>query len=168
MEAGKKWHDEDQKTDFIDKKLLMTVSGLELCQRMLEGELPPPPMAKLMNFRMTEAEEGRVVFRGVPLLEHYNPAGVVHGGWAGTILDSALGCCVWTKVPVGLAYTTAEYKVNLVRPITDKTGEVVCEARVIHMGRTLATCEGTLRTVSGKLLAHGTETCAIFDPAAKT
>lgn len=148
----------------LDPKLLMTVSGLELCHRMISGELSPPPMSKLMNFRMVEAEEGRVVFRGLPLAEHFNPAGVVHGGWAGTILDSALGCCVWTKVPIGMAYTTAEYKVHLVRGITDKTGEVLAEANVVHMGRKLATCEGTLKTLDGKLLAHGTETCAIYDP----
>ena len=168
MNSDNRWIDSEEKTAFIDPELLMTVSGLELCRRMIAGELPPPPMAKLMNFRMAEADEGRVVFRGMPLLEHYNPSGVVHGGWAGTILDSALGCCVWTKVPVGLAYTTAEFKVNLVRPMTDKTGEVVCEANVIHMGRTLATCEGTLKTVDGKLLAHGTETCAIFNISGKS
>ena len=161
---SEKWHKEDQIFDSISPQLLSTVSGLELCNRMIAGELPPPPMAKLMNMSMTEAKEGRVVFRGVPLKQHYNPAGVVHGGWAGTIMDSALGCCVWTKVPVGLAYTTAEYKVHLVRPITDKTGEVVCEAHVVHMGRKLATSEATLKTLEGKLLAHGTETCAIYNP----
>lgn len=143
---------------------LMTKSGLELCHEMMAGKLPRPPMSKQMNFVMSEAEEGRVVFRGTPLLDHYNPAGVVHGGWAATILDSALGCCVWTLVPIGKAYTTAEFKVNLIRPMTDKTGEVICEGKVIHMGRKLATCEGTIKTLDGKLLAHGTETCAIYDP----
>ena len=159
-----KWHPEGQIFGCIDPKLLATTSGLELCQRMIVGELPPPPMASLMNIAMTEAEDGRVVFRGIPLRQHYNPAGVVHGGWTGAIMDSSLGCCVWTKVSVGLAYTTAEFKVHLVRPITDKTGEVICEARVVHMGRKLATSEATLKTLEGKLLAHGTETCAIYNP----
>ncbi|MEM7291302.1 MAG: PaaI family thioesterase [Pseudomonadota bacterium] len=158
------WHDEENGFGHIGTKLLLTTPGLELCERMISGELPPPPMSRLMNFRMSEVEEGRVVFKGTPLREHYNPAGVVHGGWASTILDSALGCCVWTMVPVGMVYTTAEYKVHLVRAITDKTGEVFAEAKVVHMGRKLATSEATLKTADGKLLAHGTETCAVYDP----
>ncbi|MEM8650331.1 MAG: PaaI family thioesterase [Pseudomonadota bacterium] len=161
---NKFWHDENQEFGSIPPEILATNSGLDLMNRMIAGELPPPPMSKLMNFRLTEVEEGKAIFRGVPLREHYNPAGVVHGGWAGTIMDSALGCCVWTKVPAGLAYTTAEFKVHLVRPITDKTGEVICEAKVVHMGRKLATAEATLKTLDGKLLSHGTETCAIFNP----
>ena len=162
---NKQWFSEDQMVATIPREMLLTQPGLDLCHRMIAGELPPPPMGKTMNFRMTEAEEGRVVFRGSPLEQHLNPSGVIHGGWAATILDSALGCCVWTRVPVGLAYTTAEFKVNLVRPMSPKTGEVICEARVVHMGRSIATCEGTLKTLEGKLVAHGTETCAIFDPA---
>lgn len=158
------WQDKENGIGHLTPKLLLTTPGLELCQRMIAGDLPPPPMSQLMNFRMHHAEEGRVIFKGRPLLKHYNPAGVVHGGWAGTILDSALGCCVWTKVPVGMVYTTAEYKVNLVRAITDQTGDVFAEANVIHMGRKIATCEATLKTVDGKLLAHATETCAIYDP----
>jgi len=158
------WYDETQKFGSIPMELLSSVQGLELCKRMIAGELPAPTMARAMNFHMAEAEEGRVVFHGRPLDEHCNPNGVVHGGWAGAIMDSALGCCVWTKVPVGLAYTTAEFKVHLVRPITEKTGDVFAEARVVHMGRKIATSEGTLKTADGKLLAHGTETCAIFNP----
>ena len=150
--------------DSIPSERLMTTSGLELMREMIAGELPSPPMSKLMNFRLCEIGEGIAVFRGHPLKAHYNPAGVVHGGWAGTIMDSALGCCVWSQVPLGKAYTTAEFKVHLVRPITDQTGEVICEARVIHMGRKIATSEGTLKTVDGKLLAHGSETCAVYDP----
>lgn len=161
---SEKLHTDGLKFGAIPAHDLMTKSGLELCHEMIAGKQPRPPMAQNMNFVMTEAEAGWVIFRGTPLLDHYNPAGVVHGGWAATILDSALGCCVWTMVPIGKAYTTAEFKVNLIRPMTDKTGEVICEGKVIHMGRKLATCEGTLKTVDGKLLAHGTETCAIYDP----
>ncbi len=159
------WYDDNQKFGSIPLELLASVQGLELCQRMIAGELPAPTMARALNFHMAEAEKGRVVFWGRPLDEHYNPSGVVHGGWAGAILDSALGCCVWTQVPVGMAYTTVEFKVHLVRPITDQTGEVFADARVVHMGRKIATSEATLKTTDGKLLAHGTETCAIFDPA---
>ena len=151
----------------IPPERLLTTAGLDLIHEMIAGKLPGPPMSKLMNFRLAEAEEGRVVFRGIPGKEHYNPGGVVHGGWAGAIMDSALGCCVWTQTPIGMAYTTAEFKVHLVRPITDQTGEVICEAHVVHMGRKLATSEATLKTLDGKLLAHGTETCAIFNPVEK-
>lgn len=95
-----------------------------------------------------------------------NPLGGVHGGWAATLLDSALACAVQTLLAKGEAYTTAEFKVNLTRPITPGTGEVVCEGVVVHKGRTLAVSEAKLLDANGKLLAFGTETCAIF-PAEK-
>lgn len=137
-------------------------SGLELLRRMLEGHYPAPPMAGLMNFGLVEVEEGRAVFKGVPGPQHLNPLGSVHGGWAATIMDSALGCCVQTMLAKGEAYTTAEFKVNLTRPISPQTGEVVCEARIVHKGRTLAVSEASLKDGKGKLLAFGTETCSIF------
>lgn len=137
-------------------------SGLELLRRMIEGHYPAPPMAGPMNFGLVEAEEGRAVFRGVPSERHLNPLGSVHGGWAATIMDSALGCCVQTVLAKGEAYTTAEFKVNLIRSISPKTGEVVCEARLVHKGRTLAVSEASLKDSNGKLLAFGTETCSIF------
>ena len=158
------WYDQDQKFGSIPLETITSTSGLVLARQIITGELPAPSMGKALNFRMAEADEGRVVFKGTPLDEHYNPAGTVHGGWASAILDSSLACCVWTMVPVGMFYTTAEFKVNLIRPMTDKTGEVICEGRVIHMGRKLATSEATIKTQDGKLIAHGTETCAIFDP----
>jgi len=141
---------------------LAEYSGLELLRRMIEGHYPAPPMAGLMNFGLVEAEEGRAVFRGVPGERHLNPLGSVHGGWAATIMDSALGCCVQTVLAKGEAYTTAEFKVNLTRPISPQTGEVVCEARLVHKGRTLAVSEASLKDARGKLLAFGTETCSIF------
>ena len=147
----------------IDPEQLATTSGLELARKIISGDLPGPPMGKTLHFWMAEAEEGRIVFKGTPAARHYNPMGTVHGGWASTILDSALSCCVWTMLPAGKMFTTAEFKVNLVRPIFDTLGELACEGKVIHMGRTLATSEATLKTSEGKLLAHGTETCAIFD-----
>lgn len=140
-------------------------SGRELLQRVVDGLYPAPPIAAVMNFTVTEVEEGRVVFRGVPSGRHLNPLGTVHGGWAATILDSALGCAVHSTLGKGEAYTTAEFKVNLTRPITPDTGEVVCEGKVIHKGRTLAVSEATLKDGNGKLLAFGTETCSIFPVA---
>ncbi|MBE1203160.1 PaaI family thioesterase [Aminobacter carboxidus] len=140
-------------------------SGAQLLQRVVDGLYPAPPIAAVMNFGLTEVEAGRAVFRGLPGEPHLNPLGTVHGGWAATLLDSALGCAVHSTLDKGEAYTTVEFKVNLTRPITPKTGEVVCEGRVIHKGRTLAVSEATLKDKDGKLLAFGTETCSIFPVA---
>lgn len=137
-------------------------TGLELLQRLIEGEYPAPPIAQQMFFSLTEVEEGRAVFRGMPNDKLLNPLGSVHGGWAATLMDSALACAVQTLLAKGEGYTTVEFKVNLTRPILPKTGEVVCEGRVVHKGRTLAVSEATLKDQSGKLLAFGTETCTIF------
>jgi uncharacterized protein (TIGR00369 family) len=137
-------------------------SGLELLQRIVEGKYPAPPMAGLLNFTLTDVAEGRAVFRGLPGERHLNPLGAVHGGWAATVIDSALGCAVQTTLAKGEAYATIEFKVNLTRPILPGIGEVVCEARVLHRGRTSAVSEGKLIDRAGKLLAFGTETCAIF------
>ena len=94
---NEKWYDDEQGFGCIPPEILLSTPGLELCRKMLAGELPPPTMGRTLNFKMVEAEEGRVVFRGAPLEDHYNPSGVIHGGWAGAIMDSALGCCVWTR-----------------------------------------------------------------------
>ena len=141
---------------------LARYSGLDLLRRLIAGEYPAPPIAGVLNFTLTEAEPGRAVFRGLPNENHLNPLGGVHGGWAAAIMDLALACAVQTTLEIGEAYTTAEFKVNLVRPITPRTGEVVCEGRVVHRGRTLAVSEASLKDGSGKLLAFGTETCSIF------
>lgn len=137
-------------------------SGLELLQRLIAGDYPAPPMAGTLNFGLVAVEAGKAVFRGVPTARHLNPLGSVHGGWAATVLDSALGCAVHATLAVGEAYATAEFKVNLVRPILPDIGEVVCEAKVAHKGRSLAVAEATLKDGAGRLLALGTETCAIF------
>ena len=149
-------------TGTIPLEMTRTMSGLEVFAEMLAGRLPPPPIARTMNMSLHRAEHGVAEFRGVPLAEYFNPLGTVHGGWAATILDSALGCAVHTILPAGVAYTTIEFKVNLVRPISDRTGEVICIGKVIHAGRTTAVSEASLTDAAGKLLAFGTETCAVF------
>lgn len=141
---------------------MLRYTGLEMLQRLIDGHYPAPPIGATMGFGLVEVSEGRAVFRGLPGERHLNPLGSVHGGFAATLLDSALGCAVHTTMAKGEAYTTAEFKVNLTRPITSRTGEVVCEGRVIHRGRTLAVSEATLKDKDGKLLAFGTETCSIF------
>ena len=116
----------------------------------------------MLAFQLVEADHGRAVFRGVPKAEFGNPHGTLHGGWASTLMDSALGCAVHSTMDAGEGYTTVELKVNLTRPITEQTGEVICEGHIVHRGRRVATAEATLKDSAGKLLAHGTETCLIF------
>src|SRR5215217_6217308 len=137
------------------------LSGLEFLRKIVAGELPPPPMASLLKFDLVELDEGRAVFAVNPAECHYNPIGVVHGGLAATLLDSAMGCAVHSTLPAGAGYTTLEIKVNYVRALTAATGEVRCEARVIHVGGRTATAEGKVLDTAGKLYAHATTTCLI-------
>ena len=139
------------------------LSGLQYFKRMVAGEVPPPPMLALLGIRLIEAEEGRVVFTGTVVPEHYNGMGVAHGGYAATLLDSALGCCINTMMPPGKRFTTLELKVNLTRPLTHEIGPVFCEAKVVHLGGRTATSEGRIVDGNGKLYAHGTTTCIVVD-----
>lgn len=139
------------------------LAGLAYMRAIQAGELPPPPIAVVMNYSIAELEEGRAVFEGEPGEEHYNPIGVVHGGYAATILDSALGCAVHTTLPAGVGYTSQTLEVKYLRPITRDTGRVRCEAQVVHRGRKSATSEAKLTAAAtGKLLATGTSTCLVL------
>jgi uncharacterized protein (TIGR00369 family) len=139
------------------------MTGMEYMTAIVTGAMPPPPIAVTMRLRPVELEEGRVVFEGEPGEEHYNPIGVVHGGYAATLLDSALGCAVHTTLPAGLGYTSLGLEAKYVRPITRDTGRVLCEATVLYRGRKQATAEARLSAAGdGKLLAHGVSTCMIL------
>ena len=129
---------------------------------MQAGPLPAPPICQALGFWLAEVELGRVVFAYEPVFQHYNPLGSVHGGIAATLLDSVMGCCIHTTLKAGTGYTTVEIKVNYVRAMTDKTGPVRAEGKIINVGSRIATSEGRLVDASGKLLAHGTTTCLIF------
>ena len=139
-----------------------SMAGIDYVRAIMAGEMPPPPIAVLMNMEPAELSEGRAVFAGEPGEEHYNPIGGVHGGYASTLLDSAMGCAVHTTLPAGVGYTTQTLEVKFVRPITRDSGVLRCEADVIHRGRRQATVEGKLLSEDGKLLAHGTSTCMIL------
>ena len=142
--------------------VILSYDGLGFLQAMIAGKIPKPPIAETLGFDLTEIENGRAVFAGTPAFAYYNPINVVHGGWAATLLDSALGCAVMSTLAKGEAYTTLELKVNMVRAITKDTGRVTTEARILYRGRTIGTAEAYLRDAAGKLYAHGTTTCAIF------
>jgi uncharacterized protein (TIGR00369 family) len=139
------------------------LSGLEFLEQIRNGAIPPPPIAATLGMNLVEVGEGRAVFELVPAEHLYNPIGSVHGGVMCTMLDSAMSCAVHSLVPPGRAYTTAELKVNFVRPITRETPRVRAEGKVIHPGRQLATSEGRIVDDRGRLYAHGTATCMIFD-----
>jgi uncharacterized protein (TIGR00369 family) len=144
-------------------KLGRGLAGREFMQRIIDGAIPPPPIAVLMGFTVTEVGDGFAVFEMRPGEYHYNPIGAVHGGVVSTMLDSAMGCAVHTTVPLGRAYTTLELKVNIVRAVTTAVRLIRAEGRVIHGGRQVATAEGKLVDETGRLYAHGTTTCLVFD-----
>jgi uncharacterized protein (TIGR00369 family) len=146
----------------IPREVWSQHSGLELLQGMLEGKFPDGPINETAGFMLTVAEPGRVVFHAMPTVEYYNSVGVVHGGWASTLLDSSMACAIQTTIARGQSYTTMELKVNFVRPLFETTGPVMAEGRVIHAGRQMATAESRLVDSTGKLYAHGTTTCLIF------
>jgi len=149
----------------VEPGKVVAMSGLELLQGIAAGTLPYAHISDTLDFHLLEVEKGRAVFQGQPSLRHYNPAGTVHGGFHATLLDSAMSCAVHSLLAAGQAYTTLEFKVQLVRPITEKTGPVRAEGRLVASGRRTATAEGRVLDEQGRLYSHGTTTCLIMDAA---
>lgn len=154
------WHD-----PMVGANAARTMSGLDYLRAIETGEIPPPPIAQLLGFNLKRVDSGHAVFELKPAEYHYNPIGMVHGGVASTVLDSAMGCAVHSTLPAGTGYSTVELKVNFIRPLNAETGTLHCEASVIHTGGRIATAEGKLVDKDGKLYAHGTTTCIIFRPS---
>ena len=152
----------EHKYGVVTPDILKSYDGLGFLQAIIDGTLPQPPISETLGFHLVEAELGRAVFAGTPELRHYNPIGTVHGGFAATLLDSALACAIATTMKKGDVGTTLELKLNSVRAMTAETGPVRAEGRVIHRGRSVATSEGDLKDAAGKLYAHATTTCMIF------
>jgi len=141
----------------------MELPGLQCMQAIVDGTLPPPPIARLLDFELVEVQDGRALFAMQPAEWMYNPIGSVHGGIAATILDSCMGCAVHTTLEAGVGYTTADLQVRYLRAMSDTTGRVLAEGRVIHRGRRTATAEGRLFVESDeRLLAHGSTGCVIL------
>ena len=148
--------------DLPDRARLLSMSGLEFMEAMRDGRIPGSPIAALMGFGLHLVERGRVAFRGRPAFAHTNPTGTVHGGWYGTLLDSALGCAAMTTVARGFWYTTLEYKVNLVRALPVGT-EIEALAVVDHAGRSTVVASATIRGIAdGRLYATGSTTCIVM------
>jgi uncharacterized protein (TIGR00369 family) len=138
-------------------------TGLEVFEAIFSGELPRPPIGDTLDFVPIHIEYGVAVFQGRPSQRHYNPLGTVHGGWFATLLDSAVGCAVHSTLPADKGYTTLELKLNIVRALTDAVPLVRAEGKVLHGGRQVATAEGRIVGPDGKLYAHATTTCLVFE-----
>jgi len=146
----------------VDLKTATSMSGIEFLHGMMRGTFPAPPIAEVLSFLLVEAEVGRAVFEGIPSGRFRNPLGTVHGGWMSTLLDSALGCAVHSTLKAGQGFTTVDLAVSFVRAVHESTGNLRCEAKVIHVGGRIATAEGRLVDADGKLYAHGTTTCLVM------
>lgn len=146
----------------IDPEQRKAMSGLEFVQGLASGALPLNTIARTLGYEVVEAESGRVVITIVPTDAHLNPWGTVHGGLAATLLDSCMGLSIQTMLEKGIASTTLEFKITLVRAITLETGEITAEGKVLNCGRRVGTAEGRIADSKGRLLAHGTTTCLIF------
>ena len=143
---------------------LLAISGLDFMKAMQRGDISHPPITAALNYHLHLVEDGRVVFRGTPEFDHTNPMGTLHGGWYGTLLDSCMACAVMTKVPKGSAYTTLEYKVNILRAIPLGT-LIEADGITSHAGRSTGVATGEIRGVDdGKLYATGSTTCLIMTP----
>ena len=151
------WEDPAATIDFVRHS-----AGIDAIRAIAASERTRPPISVLMNFSITEVEEGRVVVEGYPGEEHYNPIGVVHGGFALTIFDTAMSCSIHTLLPAGVGYTTTDVQVRFIRGVTVATGTVRCEGRALHVGRSTAVAEAKMYDAEGRLLAIGTTACAVL------
>ena len=153
--------------DVLSMAEILEISGLEMMQGILKGIYPAAPITKILNFKVHAVEKGKVVFRGTPNLESRNPMGTIHGGWYGTILDSAMACAVMTTLPAGKIQTTLEFKVNIIRPIP--TGLTVDAIGIVeHSGKSTGVAVGSLIDIeTGKLYASSSTTCIIMTPKLK-
>jgi uncharacterized protein (TIGR00369 family) len=147
----------------FDPARIAGLSGLDILRAMLAGDVPHPPMARAMGYWLKDVAPGRAAFRGAPGRDHQNPMGSTHGGWYGTLIDSAMGCAVMTLVPPGRSYTTLEYRVNIIRAIPAGT-EIEAVGETDHVGRSTAVAHGRIVGVAdGRLYATGSTTCLILD-----
>ena len=147
--------------------VMASMAGVDFVRAIFDGRLPAPPIMQTIEPFDSTAEPGLVVIHSIPGFRHYNPIGSVHGGYAATLLDSAMGLAVHTMLPPGSGYTTLEFKVSFIKGMTRDTGVVRTEGRTLNVGRRAATAEARITDAGGRLLAHATTTCLVFEiPAA--
>ena len=143
--------------------VLASMAGLDFVRAMFAGKFPPPPIMEGVEPFDQTAEPGVVVFHSVPGFRHYNPIGSVHGGYTAILLDSAMGLAVQTMLPAGTGYTTLEFKISFIKGMTEDTGPVRSEGKTLSVGRRAATAEARITDANGRLLAHATTTCLVFE-----
>ncbi len=144
-------------------EVMASMAGIDFVRAMFDGKLPAPPIMQTIEPFDSKAEPGHIVFYSTPGLRHYNPIGSVHGGYAATLLDSAMGLAVHSMLPAGTGYTTLEFKISFIRGMTKDTGPVRSEGRTLNVGRRAATAEARITDTKGRLLAHATTTCLVFE-----
>ena len=149
-------------------EVVASMPGIDFVRAIFAGKLPAPPIMQTVEPFDSTAEPGVVVFHSIPGFRHYNPIGSVHGGYAATLLDSAMGLAVHSMLPAGTGYTTLEFKVSFIKGMTEDTGPVRTEGRTLNVGRRAATAEARITDTKGRLLAHATTTCLIFEIAKET
>jgi uncharacterized protein (TIGR00369 family) len=154
---------EERTYDVVPTQVMASMTGLEFMQAMIDGQVPAPPITRSMGFLITKVEKGFALAEAIPSFDYYNPIGSVHGGYAATLLDTVLGVSVHTMMDKGQGYTTLEFKISFVKAITKDTGPIRAEGRVLSCGRRAATAEARLKDANGRLLAHATTTCLVFD-----
>jgi uncharacterized protein (TIGR00369 family) len=144
-------------------EVMASMAGIDFVRAVFEGRLPTPPIMQTVEPFDCTAEAGIVVFRSIPGFRHYNPMGSVHGGYAATLLDTAMGLAVHSALPAGSGFTTLEFKISFIRSMTKDTGPVRTEGRTMNVGRRAATAEARITDAKGRLLAHATTTCLVFE-----
>ena len=152
-----------RKFDVISPDIWKNEKAIDVFQKMADGIYPAPPISKLFGFGITEVSPGKIVFEGKAKSDFYNPMGVTHGGFISTLLDSTMACAIQSLVELGKGSTSVELKVNFVRPVFEKTGKLKAIGEAVNVGRQIGSAEGRLIGEDGKLYAHGTTTCFIFD-----
>jgi uncharacterized protein (TIGR00369 family) len=144
-------------------EVMAAMAGIDFVRAMFDGKLPAPPIMQTIEPFDSTAEPGVVVMHSTPGFRHYNPIGSVHGGYAATLLDSAMGLAVHSMLPAASGYTTLEFKISFIRGMTKDTGPVRTEGRILNVGRRTATAEARITDAKGRLLAHATTTCLVFE-----
>jgi uncharacterized protein (TIGR00369 family) len=143
--------------------IMASMPGIDFVRAIFAGQLPTPPILQTVEPFDSTAEPGVITFHSIPGFRHYNPIGSVHGSYAAALLDSAMGLAVHSMLPAGTGYTTLEFKISFIRGMTEDTGPVRSEGRTLNVGRRAATAEGRITDAKGRLLAHATTTCLVFE-----
>ena len=144
-------------------EVMAEMAGIDFVRAIFAGKLPEPPVMQTVEPFDCTAEPGVVVIHSIPGFRHYNPIGSVHGGYAATLLDSAMGLAVHSMLPPGSGYTTLEFKISFIRGMGEDSGTVRTEGRILNVGRRAATAEARITDAKGRLLAHATTTCLVFE-----